>query len=227
MTTSPTNRDRIDWVDLDELATAYVAGALTEAESTAFESQLAEDQAAREAVARGVELVAAAHAALQHEPVCCELKSTSTLRRDRFEWAASVACALLIVGVLCFGYRQEQQRRLADSGLSPVASLESDQLALIWSEIVSEAAHGDATRSVEDVAQTAVGFDPLFTADLAESDLAIELVGGDRSQGGAEADADEDEGGIDFADSPDWMLAAVGELRARDEMNREREREVQ
>ena len=79
--------------DLDLLAFRYIAGELTPAESEAFEQRLADDQAAREAVARAVDLAQAVasvpadivplstthHSPLTtHHSHCCRAPPTAT-----------------------------------------------------------------------------------------------------------------------------------------------------
>jgi hypothetical protein len=77
--------------DLHWLAFRYVCGELSADEETAFECRLAEDQAAREAVAAAVELQQAIRVA--SEP------SGRRLAVRRFVWGAAAASILLAVGV--------------------------------------------------------------------------------------------------------------------------------
>jgi hypothetical protein len=82
--------------ELGWTAFCYAAGELTGAEAEAFELRLADDQAAREALARAVELTQAVAAAETMEPVSVGSRGRSTWGR-RVVWMAIGSAASLLV----------------------------------------------------------------------------------------------------------------------------------
>jgi anti-sigma factor RsiW len=105
--------------DLEWTAFRYVANELSAAEAVAFEDRLADDQAAREAVARCVQLthsVVALEEARSPQPAGVPAGPGRNDRRQR-RWA--VAAALIAAAAVCFAFwigREYSQRDRDDSG---------------------------------------------------------------------------------------------------------------
>jgi hypothetical protein len=90
--------------DLDWLAFSYAAGELTSAEAEQFELRLADDQPAREALARAVELCQVVAAAEVHSDyaVAPAAKAHATWN-DRLAWMAIGGLASLLLALLWSG----------------------------------------------------------------------------------------------------------------------------
>jgi hypothetical protein len=182
-----------EYDDLAWQAFRYVAGELDGPELDCFEMLLAEDQAAREAVAQAIELSQATAAALDHSPVrragsVNSLHSVS-LNKDedgrignssyvnRLAWlaAALAACVLVAIGL------GQWSKTPASS-----AAANSDALAVRWSEVRAD--------------QQALWMDDGDTA-AAYSDWAENVDSSDQQQ-------------ESIAVAPEWMLAAVRQQQA-------------
>jgi hypothetical protein len=118
--------------ELDWTAFCYAAGEMNEAEAAAFESRLADDQDAREALARAVELTQVVASAQSLEPVVA-VRSQSSRWSRRLGWMAIGSAASLLVALLWSG---------AGSwfGGETVASGEQSRLADAWSQTRQELA---------------------------------------------------------------------------------------
>lgn len=123
--------------DLHLLAFRYVAGDLPEADSEAFELRLADDQAAREAVAMAVELSDSISA-------CRSSRRVPGARRTRaFLWAGGLAAAASVTFALTqFG----PQPALHDVESRPIAGMQG--VAVAW------AAFGTPAESLVDAAES-------------------------------------------------------------------------
>jgi hypothetical protein len=97
--------------DLDLLAFRYIAGELTPAESEPFEQRLADDQAAREAVARAVDLAQAVASApadtvplptTHHSPLTTHTAAAHRRLRPVRWIAAAAAVVLGLLGIQFF-----------------------------------------------------------------------------------------------------------------------------
>src|SRR5688500_3644539 len=133
--------------ELDWLAFRYIAGELPACESVDFESLLADDQSARDAVVRAVELsqvVLAGQTSLADAPAEVGFVSTSANSRNwstHLSWLASgVAAALLIVLAMNFGSQPQLEVR------SPV----SPELAQAWLRQAESDESGDDNASSEE-----------------------------------------------------------------------------
>ena len=177
--------------NLDWLAFQYVAGELNAHQHEAFELQLLESQAAREAVASAVELcqaVQAASALPASAPVPLLAARSSTWNAPA-AWIslAAAACILLVASLQWFS----QSDNIAN-GPAQQPTVEDTSLALVWSEL--------RKLQSEEVADDAAASDAirLATADgLSDDDLAIE------------------DGSIEF-DSADWILTALADREGDD-----------
>lgn len=124
---------RNDENELDWLAFCYVAGELSGGEAEQFEAHLADDQAAREALARAVELsqaVAAVEA--QSEYLVTPRARIKSDWNTRLSWMAIGGVASLLIALLWSGVVGPTWRRL-DAG-------NRQQLALAWNITRSEMA---------------------------------------------------------------------------------------
>jgi hypothetical protein len=96
---NPECSNEVEW-----LAFSYAAGELTEADAEQFELRLADDQAAREALARAVELTQVVAAA---EAQCGDLVVPASMVRSdwslRLSWMATGGVAALLLAVLWSG----------------------------------------------------------------------------------------------------------------------------
>jgi hypothetical protein len=90
--------------DLDWLAFSYAAGELTPTEAEQFELRLADDQTAREALARAVELCQVVTAAESHSGhFIAPAAKTCANWNDRLSWMAVGGLASLLLALLWTG----------------------------------------------------------------------------------------------------------------------------
>ena len=181
--------------ELDWQAFRYIAGEMTEPEGAAFELQLADDQLAREAVARAVELtetVSACHFDLDDEIVAAEVELPRSVKRIGW-WSAVVwaslgaAASLLLVLTLQGKWKNDSPLAGAFPSQSDLQSDSTGELAEAWSETREPLNGEEFTGSIS----LETGDD----ADLAESDDTL-----------PELNVDEE------VAAPEWMLAALEDL---------------
>jgi hypothetical protein len=136
-------RNQLDWS-----AFCYAAGEMSPAEVTEFEARLADDQAAREALARAVELtqiVAAAES--QVGDVVLPASHRSASWTVRLSWMAIGGLAVLLLGLFWTGAiwpsaNTVRQFELAAAWTETRAELSSAKAAGLWPSVSSH--HGDA-----------------------------------------------------------------------------------
>lgn len=191
--------------ELDWLAFRYIAGELSASEADAFETRMADDQQAREAVARAVGLAFTLAAAGPRTPEPCpaDARTAEAGRHGRMARLAAwltVAAAACLAGVWAYqsfqGSASQPGSRRQVAGEEEAAVLENprQQLALLWSRTREELAvlydddrvfdSADLMESFEAAAWSSIE-DP-FEPDLATPD---DLLAAN--------------------DPPTWMLAAV------------------
>jgi hypothetical protein len=178
------NQNELSW-----LAFAYVAGELSAADAEAFELRLAEDQAAREAVAQAVELTQVVAAVESHaaEPVVV-VRRESAAWSTRLAWMAVGGLASLLIALLWSGIDQPQPRVKRDEPAKPQSSPQARELALAWSQ----------TR-----------------AALAESDVGLWYPTHLATADAADAAADDADDADALAEAPSWMTAGVLSLAGK------------
>jgi hypothetical protein len=181
--------DELDW-----LAFCYIAGEMSRDETAAFEQRLADEQEAREAVARAVELTRAIAAAKAARPTVPASVSAVPRRRyravRRWFWAA-VATAASLAGVVLYqhAYRPaDSPREMAAESNGMILNAQSQRLARAWSQTREELAAleldpwGTGAPEEEDPLDE---FDPSLVEDPAAEEPLTENL------------------------PPSWMLAAV------------------
>ena len=115
--------------DLDWLAFSYAAGELPPAEAGQFEIRLADDQPAREALARAIEfcqIVAAAET--QSDNYVTPAKKTHASWNDRLSWMAVGGLASLLLGLLWTGVVGPTWHN------AQIHSFSKQNLAFAWTE---------------------------------------------------------------------------------------------
>jgi len=173
--------------ELDLLAFRYIADELADDERDAFEIRLAGDQAAREAVARAVEIGQAAMAALE-SPALVEVaprESSSSSWYTRILWMTSGAAACLAALV---GY----QVYLSQSSVIPSAPATSPEIARLanaWSDAQ------ESLRADRDAFEHEASEHEATEADLTDDSPSSVAAAPSLS---------------DMGETPSWMLAAVG-----------------
>ena len=126
--TTPECTDRLDW-----LAFCYAAGELTPAEAEQFETSLAGDQSAREALARAVELTQVVAAAERHvSHVVSPAAAAQRSWNSRFAWMAVGGLASLLLAFLFSGVVESNWRGMHAS--------RQRHLALAWNETKTQIA---------------------------------------------------------------------------------------
>jgi anti-sigma factor RsiW len=173
--------DELSWS-----AFRFIAGEMAVEELVSFEARLADDQAAREAVAEAVELFHAVCAAEAAEPaVTLAAKQTSTWSQ-RFTWVASGAAAAAIV--VAAGLNAGSLARWLDHSQSPAVAAVTPALADAWTATRSEYAAGEEATHEIGVSRSTTAADELSDeelANLAEEQLTL------------------------ATETPSWMTAAV------------------
>jgi hypothetical protein len=158
---------------------------MSEAEVAAFELRLADDQAARESLARAVELTQVVATAESLEPVVA-LRSPSSSWTKRLAWMAIGSAASLLVALLWSN---------AGSWFSGKSIAAADQLLLAkaWSQMRQELADSDS--------------DLWYPKHLA----AGEPAAGETAASDDQLESPSDPGDLDPLNSvaPSWMTAAV------------------
>ena len=123
--------------DLDWLAFCYVADELADSDRAAFEARLADDQAAREAVAHAVELTQAVAVMLReraepHRPVLAPAAITRrTTWPRRLAWMSVGASAALVLVAVALNWR-------TIAGRFDSTPVDYGQLAEVWSQTRDE-----------------------------------------------------------------------------------------
>jgi hypothetical protein len=121
--------------DLDWLAFSYAAGELTPTEAEQFELRLADDQLAREALARAVELCQVVTAAeTQTGNYVTPAAKTQVAWNDRLSWMAIGGLASLLVALLWTGVVGPTWHT------AQLHSFSKRNLAFAWTETRSEIA---------------------------------------------------------------------------------------
>ena len=175
---------------LEWSAFCYLAGELSQAEAEQFELRLADDQEAREALARAVELtqlVAAAQS--QTEDLVAPALHKSTSWSTRLAWMAVGGLASLVLGTLWTGYQTGGWFADRDAG-----QVLTGGLAAAWSQTRIE------LRNSDDIG-------PLHPISTVMSDPGDGLL----------AAADDLHEAPLMVETPSWMTAAVAGLA--DEMD--------
>jgi hypothetical protein len=137
------NHRRNDASDLDWLALQYVSGEMNEVESAEFEERLADDQAAREAVASAVELVQTVSAA-EH---LVELPIVTTAARQASWWrsvawlaiAGGVAASIALVAMLGSMPHDDGDNSTAELAAPSTMKAADQTLAAAWVETFEDA----------------------------------------------------------------------------------------
>lgn len=172
---------REDW---DWLAFRYLAAELPPAESREFECRLEQDQDAREAVGRVVELTCAVRS-LDWDTipqVAARPRRCAWHQRRGVRWAAGLALGLTVALTLAMLNRADQARR---AGGELAGALPPAELALVWSHA--------RTVLTEQADDEPAGWQWLAAA-AREADAPIaEPPAGDEAAG----------------DTPEWMVSAV------------------
>jgi hypothetical protein len=122
--------------DLDWSAFCYAAGELSPDEVAAFEARLADDQAAREALARAVELTDVVASAESLAPVVVA-RSQSNAWTKRLAWMAIGSAASLLVALLSSGV-------WSWFGSEQTSSIQRSELASAWTQTRQELSESDS-----------------------------------------------------------------------------------
>ena len=175
--------------DLDWLAFRYVAAELSPAESREFQRRLEEDQEAREAVGRIVEVTCAVRSLdWDAAPRVARVRRSRPWYQDRrVQMIAGLALGLALA-VLVWDLPRGKDAGKRDGGMATLPP--AAELAVVWSSARAEL----NTRPDEETAN----WKWLAPADR-ESDLSIPALG--------EA----------VADTPDWMVSAVVAMESEGE----------
>lgn len=190
------NRKMID-PELDWLAFRYIAGELTAAERAAFESRLADDLAACEAVAAAVAMADGILAA-QRPLVVPVSKPAGRSRFTRHAgWLAGAAALSLLAILAIFAGRDgvspsDDQTQLASAGdLPPTVLAETWNATRIAIHQGPDAQGPDAVQPIEANSVAEAEAEPVASDDAAATDEAAAPDGGE---------------GLT---APEWLLAAV------------------
>ncbi len=172
--------------ELDWTAFCYLAGELTAAEAAAFEALLAEEQPAREALARAVELtqvVAAAES--QGAPAVVTKRALQSSWQTRLAWMAIGGVASLALAMVYTGAFDR-----AWQAISPTRHTYQAQLAAAWSQTLQTSTEAEFWLA-ESLPPADFDEDLIATTDSPTDDIMEEipswldaaLVGSDNSSG--------------------------------------------
>jgi hypothetical protein len=171
--------------ELDWAAFCYLAGEMSPAETEQFEARLADEQPAREALARAVELTQVVAAAESTEHALVVPESNQSNWMTRLSWMAVGGLASAALAMLWSGGHFSA----APSAESEQIAAENTELAAFWAE-------------TREQLRTASEIGPLhprtFASADADEDSTVAALAGDPA-------------GNSFlmADAPSWMTAAV------------------
>jgi hypothetical protein len=173
--------------ELDWSAFCYAAGELSADEAAAFEARLADDQSAREALARAVELTQVVATAQSLAPVTLARPQSANWSK-RLAWmaigsAASLLAVLAVVAVL------DSSGSTSWRGNDEVVTADRAELAAAWSQTRQELAESDSE----------LWYPRHLAAESGTLD-ALELASLPGTAGDAEL--------LDNV-TPDWLTAAV------------------
>jgi hypothetical protein len=188
MNTQPENQ--LEWS-----AFCYAAGELSPAEAAAFEELLAQDQSAREALARAVELTQAVVSAESLVPVTVA-RSQSSVWTRRLSWMAVGSAASLLVALVWSAVWSPSglQAYLAGGAASKAPSAEeSRELAQVWIQTREELARAN-------------DLEFWYPAHLASAEVDGIEVAADFADG---TDFTDNTEVFPASDTPDWMTAAI------------------
>lgn len=165
--------------DDDWQAFLYLAGEMSAEESAAFELRLAQDQSAREALARSVQFTGAVASACR--PVSVAVSAAMSQRSWGRVVAVCAAAALVLVAV-SFGLFDGDRSDIAKPSVVThrTAGKNVDGLVAFWNESGNKSSSRDA-EYLDEGHLASADFDPNSLAYLDASDLSV----------------------------PSWMLAAV------------------
>jgi hypothetical protein len=187
--------------ELEWSAFCYAAGELSAPEAALFEQRLATDQAAREALARTIELTQAVAAAETLEPVTVRPSGRSFGGR-RIAWLAIGTAAAVLVAVIVGEAMVENGNigtRLTGLVGSRPAAADARELAAAWSQTRRELADAsDANLWFADHLDALAG-------ESANSSNGQSHLGQFSSSPSALGSFDD----TDIPVTPDWMTAAV------------------
>jgi len=184
--------------ELDWQAFRYIAGEMSLEEADQFEGRLAVDQAAREAVARSVE-IAQGVASIAAEPVSCVpmIASGTANRTQPGHWSARAVTAVAVValllavgGTLFRPAFDSTQIGGPTAGGDRFASSGANRLIALWTS--AEAAANQSFEEAASDAAVVIDVDGLLPGEFADSVDTSQVV------------------------VPGWMLAAVAGGREGD-----------
>jgi len=124
--------------ELDWVAFCYAAGELDPAEAEQFESRLADDQTAREALARAVELTQAVAVAESETRIVTAARHVKTDWSTRLSWMAIGGLAAGLLGLLWSG------------AVTPPAKSRQLALAAAWTDARHQVADVLAPEAIDD-----------------------------------------------------------------------------
>ena len=168
-------KEAFDW-----LALCYIAGELSDHDAEEFEASLADDQMAREALARAVELTQTVAAAEHQSRYIVPATKTATAWNARLSWMAVGGLASLLVAMFWSGIAGPAWQTARNRS----SSASRQTLAQAWTETRTQLAHAREA-----------GLWP--GADLMND-----------GEGGFESGAI-DGNETDLDDAPSWLMAAV------------------
>lgn len=209
-----THDDKLPSRDLEMLAFCYIMGELSDEDCEAFETRLADDQSAREAVARNVmlaESVAALSMAELPASVAVDLAAdvdvaaAMNVGRAHERWLVAAACVLALGACLSLFWPRAQGTQSQELATTEVGPDQQEN---------GETVDGDSVDSLLAVWADA-DLHSLLDSTLAESNLS-DAASSLNDDGFVESDQTlvlvelaEADGGPEFV-VPGWMLAAVG-----------------
>jgi hypothetical protein len=187
--------------ELDWAAFCYLSGEMTPAETEQFEARLADEQPAREALARAVELTQVVAAAESTEPVLVAPAAKQASWMTRLSWMAVGGLASAVLAMLWSGGHFNASSTVQNGQIrqNDQISHQSGELAAFWAE-------------TREQLRTASEIGPLHPRTIASAEAEEDSAVAALASESAESE-------FLMADAPSWMTAAVEGLAG--EMNQD------
>lgn len=156
------NHSELEW-----LAFQYISGEMSAVEAELFEGRLAEDQRAREAVARAVEVAQVSLMAMEHVAAIEPARQTKRTRSRPLVWTLCGVAASVAVAIMVVPWSKVLPKHQDNLVHNAVVGLETRDLAIVWAtartDLAAELAVADDESLPGNAAHDGSGTDEIET----------------------------------------------------------------